>query len=168
MKKIILIGTIVVAGVLLYLFQPWRLWTKVEANDPAITAQQTQDKKQETATSKEEKTQEPKLLKSGTFRSIFHETKGQANIYQLPNGKKVLRLENLESSDGPDVKVIITPEKNATSGWEKGKYFKISDVKATHGNVNYDLPDELTEEDMGTLVIWCERFNESFGAADLK
>lgn len=162
MKKIISIISIILISVLLYLFQPWKLWTSVTADEslPTETAKTESSKEQQVNA-------EPKLLKKGNFRSVAHETVGEASIYELADGKKVLRLENLVSSDGPDVKVIITPIKDATEGWEKSQYFKISDSKATHGNVNYEIPDNIKLEDIQSVVLWCERFNESFGAATL-
>lgn len=162
MKKIISIISVIVIAVLLYLFQPWKLWTSITVDESLPT----EVVKTESGSEKQVNT-EPKLLKKGSFRSIAHETTGEASIYELADGKKVLRLENLVSSDGPDVKVVITTIKDATEGWEKSHYFKISDSKATHGNINYEIPDNINLEDMGSIVLWCERFNESFGAATL-
>lgn len=163
MKKIIGLVGVLILGVVLYLFQPWKLWTSVELNEELPN----QIVQQEKVTSVTETTKEPKLLKKGSFISLWHTTTGEAHIYELSNGKRILRLENLVSSDGPDVKVVITPIKNATEGWEKYDYFKLGSSKATHGNVNYDIPDNIKLEEMGTVVLWCERFNESFGAASL-
>lgn len=127
---------------------------------PTATQQNSNDKKVE------QKEQNPKLLKQAQFKSLAHETSGTASVYELANGKKVLRFENLVSSDGPDVKVVITADKNASTGWEKDTYINLGDSKATHGNVNYDLPENIALEDIGSVVLWCERFNESFGVAN--
>ena len=37
---------------------------------------------------------------------MAHETKGVASIYQLPEGKKLLRFGGFETSSGPDVQSI--------------------------------------------------------------
>ena len=50
-------------------------------------------------------------LKTGNFRDAdsFHRGSGQATIYRGPDGSRVLRLENLDVTNGPDLHVIITP-----------------------------------------------------------
>lgn len=161
MKKILALVVVLVLGVGLYLFQPWRLWTSTTVNEqfPTNTEQNKQEKSEQ---------KEPKLLKKATFKSLAHETSGEASVYEMPDGKKILRFENLVSSDGPDVKVVITPDKNATTGWEKEKYKNLGASKATHGNINYELPGNISLEEIGSVVLWCERFNESFGVANFK
>ena len=38
-----------------------------------------------------------------------HETTGTAKIHQLADGKRVLRLSNFATSNGPDVRVVLVP-----------------------------------------------------------
>src|SRR5919106_6451237 len=47
----------------------------------------------------------PVKLAEGAFKGLAHETKGQASVYRLPQGKKVLRFSGFETSNGPDVHV---------------------------------------------------------------
>jgi len=44
-------------------------------------------------------------LLSGKFNSVAHETRGAATIYRLDGGKRVLRLSEFSTSNGPDVRV---------------------------------------------------------------
>jgi hypothetical protein len=50
----------------------------------------------------------PLAVTKGNFKSLAHETKGLASIYQLPDGKRTLRLTEFETSNGPDVHVYLT------------------------------------------------------------
>ena len=40
-------------------------------------------------------------------------------------------------------------------------------LKGNHGNQNYPIPADLRLEDFRSVAIWCDRFNVSFGAAEL-
>src|SRR5437667_11378810 len=50
----------------------------------------------------------PMAVTKGNFKGLAHETKGLASIYQLPDGKRTLRLTEFETSNGPDVHVYLT------------------------------------------------------------
>ena len=54
------------------------------------------------------------VLGSGSFHSVAHETKGIASLYQLADGKRVLRLTNFETSNGPDVHVYLVAADDAS------------------------------------------------------
>jgi hypothetical protein len=51
----------------------------------------------------------PKALALGNFHDGAHKTSGTATVYQLDGGKRVLRLTNFATSNGPDVHVIWSP-----------------------------------------------------------
>ena len=40
-------------------------------------------------------------------------------------------------------------------------------LRANQGDQNYELPPEADIDRLATVVIWCDRFNSAFGAADL-
>src|SRR2546427_9806518 len=48
----------------------------------------------------------PKQLAMGQFKGYAHETQGNADVYEV-NGKRVLRLTNFKTSNGPDVHVYL-------------------------------------------------------------
>src|SRR5881628_1784856 len=49
----------------------------------------------------------PVTLVVGRFHTNAHETKGLATIYRLSDGKRVLRLSEFATSNGPDVHVYL-------------------------------------------------------------
>lgn len=51
--------------------------------------------------------QQAKILATGTFHGNVHHTSGRATVYQEPNGKRVLRLTDFKTSNGPDVHVVL-------------------------------------------------------------
>ena len=55
----------------------------------------------------------PQQLLSGHFKGYAHETDGTAAIYEI-KGKRVLRLTNFKTSNGPDVHVYLVAAPDAT------------------------------------------------------
>ncbi|MFI5588751.1 DM13 domain-containing protein [Amycolatopsis sp. NPDC051758] len=160
----------VVLAVGLYWFQPWQLWTNetvqeaVPATSPPSTAQPSAPQPAPAA--------EPRELAAGTLISHEHRTSGTVRILRTADGSLVLRLENLDTSSGPDVHVWLTdaPVKPGKDGWDvfdDGRHHDAGKLKGNKGNQNYALPADLDLAAYTSVSIWCDRFNVSFGAADL-
>ena len=58
-------------------------------------------------------------LASGEFISHEHGTAGTVRILELPDGSRVLRIEDLDTDNGPDLKVWLTdaPVIDGPDGW---------------------------------------------------
>lgn len=81
-------------------------------------------------------------------------------------------LENLATSDGPDLRVWLTdqPVKAGHDGWyvfDDGLYVEVGALKANRGNQVYDVPAGTDLGRITSVTIWCKRFSVSFGAAPL-
>ena len=99
----------------------------------------------------------------GAFSSLAHETTGTAIVKELPDGSRVLRLEDFETSNGPDVRVYLS------TGEPYGKDFvDLGGLKGNVGNQNYTIPSGTDLDRYDTAVIWCRRFTVAFGAAELR
>jgi hypothetical protein len=177
-----MIGVLILSGAVVgaALFQPWRLFTSssvyealpaapgsASASAPATPAPLTSTSP--TATSASAVPAAPVILSSGTFLSQEHETTGTARLVKLPDGSLLLRLEDLASSDGPDVKVWLS-SLEAGGDWFKyrsGRYVDLGAIKATHGNHNYAIPVGTDLEGLTSVVLWCDRFSVAFGSAPL-
>jgi pyruvate/2-oxoglutarate dehydrogenase complex dihydrolipoamide acyltransferase (E2) component len=113
-----------------------------------------------------------RTLATGTFISHEHGTTGTVRLLALADGRRVLRLEGLDTSNGPDLKVWLTDQRvtDGPSGWQvfdDGRYVDLGQLKGNKGNQNYALPAEVRLEGLRSVSIWCDRFNVSFGAAEL-
>lgn len=173
---------LLVAG--MALFQPWRLFTSSSIDEPltprpAATAPAGSTSPGSTpaaatppaAISAPVATAAalPTVLATGPFQSQEHPTSGSASLVQLPDGSHVVRLENLASSDGPDVKVWLS-DREAGGDWFKyrsGRFLDLGPVKATHGNHSYAIPPGTDLSGLDTVVLWCDRFSVAFGSAAL-
>ncbi|WP_350277044.1 DM13 domain-containing protein [Kribbella sp. HUAS MG21] len=188
---------VVVAAVALPLFQPWRLFTDkvvdealpgtapisttsssttpptISVERPTAPAARTTPTTTPTTTATATpKATGPKVLLSGTLITHEHTTSGKVAVLALPDGSRILRIENLDTSDGPDLKVWLTDAKVVAgkAGWhvfDDGSYHNLGDLKGNHGNQNYKIPDSVKLENFRSVSIWCDRFNVSFGAATL-
>jgi hypothetical protein len=150
-------GFIIVGGILLLLFRPEKLFIDKQVNQ---AFPQTEIK------SKESQLQEQVVTK-GQFQNGVHETTGVATIYQLADGKRILRLTNFSTSNGPDVRVVLVPTEQLKNNEDvkNYKYIELGKLKGNKGDQNYEIPDEIDVSTYGAVSVWCKRFNENFGAA---
>jgi len=116
--------------------------------------------------------QYPLVLSQGVLVSQEHQTSGEVTILQLEDGSRVLRLENLDTSDGPRVEVWLTdaPVLDGQEGWrvfDDGKHTSLGAMKGNQGNQNYEIPLDLNLSDVSSISLWCVTFSVSFGAAEL-
>jgi hypothetical protein len=172
----------VVVAVGLYLFEPWALWIDKTVNEPipvpvGEVPQPGDPGAAGPLTSGGAGTQEstpssPTVLARGELISHEHETTGRVVVLELADKSRVLRLEDLDTSSGPDVEVWITdaPVIEGSDGWhvfDDGDFVELGDLKGNHGNQNYELPASVDLDDLDSVSLWCDRFNVSFGAARL-
>lgn len=160
MKKILIVVGILVAVGLWYAFRPERLFTSVQVNEsfPTVTPAAAQGM-----------TKQPVLLAKGTFHNGAHDTKGVASIYELPDGKRVLRFSEFETSNGPDVNVYVVAASDATDNdtVKNAGFISLGSIKGTKGDQNYELPADLDLNKYRAVTIWCKRFSVNFGTAPL-
>src|SRR5262249_4616841 len=49
----------------------------------------------------------PTVLSAGRFHGVAHESKGVATVYQLSDGKRIIRLTEFETSNGPELQLYM-------------------------------------------------------------
>ena len=110
----------------------------------------------------EENQVEGDIIYEGEFSGAdsFHQVSGQAQVTE-DNGIRYLRLENFESTNGPDLKVYLSEDSNADS------YVSLGELKGNIGSQNYEIPEGADLEKYSKVLIWCEQFSVLFGEADL-
>jgi hypothetical protein len=136
------------------------------AEEPTETETEAAEEPTETET---EVTSEPVALATGSFTSRNRYTvTGDATTYRLEDGSRVLRLEELMSSNGPDLYVYLTAADSADSDADlDADWVDLGRLTGNIGNQNYAIPDDVDLDRYDTVVIWCRRFSSGFGAADL-
>ena len=111
-----------------------------------------------------------KVLAKGEFHNADKTGKGTAIIYQLANGKRVLRLRDFAVDNGPDlhVRLIAADDAKDTTSVAKADHVELGKLKGNKGNQNYALPADVNLRKYKVVSIWCNRFSVNFAAAPLK
>ncbi|MCI0384462.1 DM13 domain-containing protein [Streptomyces sp. CNQ085] len=171
----VVVVAVVAAGVGLYWFQPWKLWQDetVRESLPAAPSAPAPPADRETASAAPPAQAGPRTLADGDLISHEHATSGTVRLIRLPDGSHVVRLENLETSNGPDLHVWLTdaPVREGRAGWgvfDDGEYVSLGRLKGNRGDQNYALPAGVDPDAFTSVTIWCDRFDVSFGAAELE
>lgn len=108
-------------------------------------------------------------LASGQFLSLEHATSGRATLIELADGRRFLRVEDLDTSNGPDLRVYLTdqPLSEDWHVWDDGELVDLGALKGNVGSSNYLIPVGVDLSRFETAVVWCRRFTVGFGEAPL-
>lgn len=93
-------------------------------------------------------------------------------IIEQADGTRVLTLENLDTSNGPDVHVWLSAADvvEGTDGWYTAgtaAFYDLGLIKGNQGNQVYTIPDDVDLSAYRSIDLWCVQFGVSFGAAQL-
>jgi len=180
------LGIVIVLGVVAaigwWLLSP--LWINTEVNESLPTApasvptespvpvaqeQPTEEQPVQAEPTQANTTPELTLLSQGSFYNVAHAGEGTAGVYQLADGSRVLRLENFQVENGPDLYVYLVPVDPVPnqSGSDIPGSVSLGNLKGNIGDQNYELPASLDLSQYKSVVIWCQAFSVPFSAAPL-
>lgn len=160
-------GIGLIVFVLLF-FEPQALFIdeKVDEALPTVAPTASQTSKPDRG---ERRKRLPKTLAEGTFRGLDHSASGKALFVKLADGSRVLRFEDFDVQNGPDLKVYLS---SAPASSEQGVFdddiIDLGDLKGNIGNQNYKLPTGTDIDRYSSAVIWCKRFGVGFAVAGLQ
>jgi Electron transfer DM13 len=190
---------VIVAAIVLALFQPWKLWVDDKVDEatpvgavpitapaateppaaepststtklpPTSTAPATAPTAAPATTATSAPTTVAPTPLGGEFTSIDHGTSGSVVVLQDPTGRQFVRVENLETTNGPDLFVYLST--NPPDGPEDqfdDDYISLGRLAGNLGSSNYEVPADTDLSRFASVVIWCDRFNSAFGAAGLR
>ncbi len=101
---------------------------------------------------------------AGIFTGVgdgVHDAQGDVYTIPIEDGSNVLRLENFQSTNGPDLFVYLATDDMAS------EFVNLGDLKANNGNQNYDIPEGTDLSKYNKVLIWCKAFGVLFGSAEL-
>jgi hypothetical protein len=191
------IRTIVAAGVAvvglaigLVLFKPWLLFVDVRVDEPLPTVATATVQAQPSPVDSSPASAVPSAaapsgaapsapgpagpvqLAAGSLISHEHTTSGTVRIIKQPDGVRVLTLEDLDTSNGPDVHVWLSAAHvvEGTGGWftaGSADHYDLGIIKGNQGNQVYEIPADVDLSKYKSVDLWCVQFSVSFGAAEL-
>ena len=154
----------VVAGALV--FEPWKLIVdqRVEEAVPTVSAV--------APAAPAPVAPRPPSSRRGTLISHEHESSGTVALLRLADGSRVLRVEDLRTSNGPasaGVALGRTGDRRpgGLDGVRRRPLRRPRRLKGNIGSSNYPIPADVDLAGLTSVSIWCARFHVSFAAAPL-
>src|SRR5574341_1081940 len=128
-RNAVIVAAVVVAAGGWYAFRPERLFVNKTVNETLDVAAG------EAAM--------PATLATGQFHGVAHDTKGTASVLRLTDGRRVLRLTQFETSNGPDVRVylVAAPDASDNATVTTAGFIELGPMKGNIGDQNYDVPE---------------------------
>lgn len=100
------------------------------------------------------------IIKSGSFEGLAgHSAQGLAKIIQVGD-TTYLRFEDFQVTNGPDLRVYLTPDGDVKNG------IHLEKLKGSKGDQNY-LLDDIDVGSLNVVVVYCQPFGAYFGEAKL-
>jgi hypothetical protein len=170
----ILAIVVVIGGAAFYWFGPWHLFVDRRV-DEALPAGEVETVAPSDVIAHGDRGSAPSgeppapaiaTLASGAFRSLAHTTSGTASIVELPDGRRFVRFEDLDTDSGPDLRVYLSqaPATGDASAIDDA-FVDLGALKGNQGNQNYAIPDGVELDDIRSVSVWCRRFSVGFGVA---
>ena len=95
------------------------------------------------------------VIASGAFVAHEHDVAGTALLIEN-DGQKTVRFEDFDTVNGPDLHIYLAADLKAAD------YVDLGAIKATKGNVNYDIPAGTDTAKYNKVLFFCEPFRFFF------
>src|SRR5690348_15774699 len=103
-RSLVIAGLVALGAVGWYMFRPELLFVNKQVHEDVARA----------ANPARDGAGVPSALARGAFHSVAHETRGTATILDLGGGKRILRLTDFSTSNGPAVRVYLVAAPDAS------------------------------------------------------
>jgi hypothetical protein len=143
-----LAGLVVVGG--WYAFRPERAFIEVSVNEAPPDSST--------------------VVARGAFRPLAHEGRGAATLLRAPDGTLIVRISDLATSHGPDVRVYLlgAPSAQGREELRAAGFVDLGPLKGNVGSQNYTVPPGTNLSEIKSVSVWCRRFGVNFTAAVLQ
>jgi hypothetical protein len=111
-----------------------------------------------------------KVLGTASVYNVDREGQGTAKIYELPNGTRLIRLEDFFVSINSDLELRLSerPNPKSTDDAVNSPWKLVAPLKATVGTMNYEIPKDVDVSKYQSIVIWCEITRNAYAAASIQ
>lgn len=108
-----------------------------------------------------------KTQTSSQFVTVKDNTVGTLKIV-TENGQKYLEFgDDFQTVEGPAVEIILHQDRVVAESIEEDSYVTIAPIQSVTGTQRYLIPEGVDLADYGSVAVWCEEFNVTFGYASL-
>ena len=98
---------------------------------------------------------------SAVVGTTGHPASGTVRIVTA-DGKRYVRYEDFKTINGPDIYVYLAKDLEAK------EFINLGRVRATEGNINYEIPDEVDVKEYPYVLTWCQTFGVLFNSAKVQ
>lgn len=160
-RGLVAMGAGVVAAMIVFVlvwFQPQKLFIDT-AVDEELPAERPGAAEQPAPTT---------TVREGSFETIDKDTSGRVAVVDV-DGERILRFEDFRTSNGPDLVVYLSSSYPRDSGDTSvaEDFVDLGQLKGNVGAQNYEIPPGADLDRYSSVIVWCRRFNVTFGAARL-
>ncbi len=100
--------------------------------------------------------------------TAMHKIAGTYILYQLPDNRRILRMEDFTVTNGPDLRVVLARAASPKTSAEVGSdYIDLGALQGNVGSQNYAVPAEVDLEAYQSVVIYSPQWGVVFGSAPL-
>ncbi len=114
---------------------------------------------------------DPFITRAGDFSAAdpANRVDGHAAIYQLSDQQRVLRLDPFSITDGPDLRVILSPHESPRTSAETllPTYLDLGALRSADGAQNYEIPEGELLGAYQSVVIYSMSLNIVYASAPL-
>lgn len=89
-----------------------------------------------------------------------HPASGFVRVVEA-DGKTYVRYEDYKTINGPDLFIYLAKDTAAT------EFVNLGALKATEGNINYEVPEGVDLTQYPYVLTWCKQFGVLFNSADV-
>lgn len=163
---LLIIGVLLVAGIAYYGISPLFRNIQVDEALPGATTQESSTP----ASPEDAEPQAPEAPAGDTpfvgtagevTGTLGHPASGTARLVAA-NGISYVRYENLKTINGPDLYIYLANDLDAKD------FVNIGELRATEGNVNYEIPEGVDPSSYKYVLTWCKAFGVLFNYAEIR
>lgn len=103
---------------------------------------------------------EQQVVSASVIGTTGHPASGTVRVIET-DGKNYIRYENFKTINGPDLYVYLAKDLDAKD------FVSLGTLRATEGNVNYEIPESVNLADYQYVMTWCRQFSALFNYADI-
>lgn len=155
MKKKILyiLGVIISIAILVFAYYAISpIFRNIKVDEALPEARQMESK----ATEKSQ----PQAVLSQVVGTTGHPASGTVRIVKADE-KTYIRYENFKTINGPDLYIYLAKDLDAK------EYVNLGTLRATEGNVNYEIPQSVNPAEYQYVMVWCKQFGILFNYAKI-
>jgi hypothetical protein len=111
-----------------------------------------------------------KVVGTAKVYNVDREGQGTARIYERGDGTRAIRLEDFFVTINSDLEIRLSTlaAPKSTDEIANSPFKVVAPLKATVGNMNYDVPRDVDVNQFKSIVIWCEITRNAYAAATIQ